>query len=45
MYVTFIFTPSPPPFTSGTPAYLAPEIVQHKEYGKEVDWWYVEKEL
>ncbi|OHS94999.1 RAC family serine/threonine-protein kinase like protein [Tritrichomonas foetus] len=23
----------------GTPEYLAPEIVNHQPYGKEVDWW------
>ena len=23
----------------GTPDYIAPEVFQHKGYGKEVDWW------
>ena len=25
--------------TVGTPEYIAPEIFQHKGYGKEVEWW------
>jgi serine/threonine protein kinase len=23
----------------GTPAYLAPEVINQKPYGKEIDWW------